>query len=104
MSQELQRPGKQEPIKYGEVFNVQGELAEKPVSPGDASMMQAFQNSFLGKTQKGGAAAVMQSVATLNEKLAQQTDSSGKRTTVMGSFTGRVVGRIEDMPRRFLHF
>ncbi|GLT59806.1 hypothetical protein SLA2020_326040 [Shorea laevis] len=90
MSQEQQRPEEQEPIKYGEVFRVQGELVEKPVSPGDASMTQAFENSLLGKTQKGGAAAVMQSVATLNEKLAQQTDSSGKRAMVLEQYSQAV--------------
>ncbi|GKV07352.1 hypothetical protein SLEP1_g19145 [Rubroshorea leprosula] len=90
MSQELQRPEEQEPIKYGEVFHVQGELAKKPVSPGDASTTQAFENSFLGKTQKRGAAAVMHSVATLNEKLAQQTDGSGKCTTVLEQYSQAV--------------
>lgn len=30
-----------EPIKYGDVFLVSGELASKPIAPGDAAMMQS---------------------------------------------------------------
>ncbi|KAI3975763.1 hypothetical protein MKX01_023189 [Papaver californicum] len=57
------------PIKYGDVFpHVSGELASKPISPQDAAMMQTAENLVLGQTQKGGAAAVMQSAATKNEK------------------------------------
>ncbi|XP_022747026.1 late embryogenesis abundant protein D-34-like [Durio zibethinus] len=63
-----QQPEKiQDPIKYGDVFPVQGELAEKPVAPQDAAMMQAAENSMLGHTQEGYAAAAMQSAATQNE-------------------------------------
>lgn len=59
---------KQEPIKYGDVFNVSGDLAKRPVAPEDANMMQAAESTILGQTQKGGAAAVMQSAATQNER------------------------------------
>jgi hypothetical protein len=66
MSQEqCQRP-QQEAIKYGDVFTVQGELAEKTVTPRDAAMMQTAENAMLGHTQKGGAAAAMQSAAMRN--------------------------------------
>ncbi|KAL6208619.1 hypothetical protein ACLB2K_019568 [Fragaria x ananassa] len=72
MSQEQQhRPpqGDQlEPIKYGDVFNVSGELASKPIAPRDAATMQAAENIVLGETQKGGPAEVMQSAATYNER------------------------------------
>ncbi|GLT60784.1 hypothetical protein SLA2020_335340 [Shorea laevis] len=52
MSQEqCQRP-QQEAIKYGDVFTVQGELAEKTVTPRDAAMMQTAENAMLGHTQK----------------------------------------------------
>ncbi|XP_062021268.1 late embryogenesis abundant protein D-34-like [Rosa rugosa] len=71
MSQEQHRPqqGDQlEPIKYGDVFNVSGELASKPVAPRDAATMQAAENLVLGETQRGGPAAVMQSAATYNER------------------------------------
>ncbi|MED6226093.1 hypothetical protein PIB30_100121 [Stylosanthes scabra] len=75
MSQEQQkRPQEsghthqQDPIKYGDVFNVSGELAHKPVKPEDAAMMQSAETRVLGKTQPGGVAAAMQSAATLNEQ------------------------------------
>lgn len=72
MSQEQpQRPQaeqfhQQEPIKYGDVFNVSGELASQPIMPRDAALMQATENQALGQTQKGGPAAVMQSAAAVN--------------------------------------
>jgi hypothetical protein len=64
MSQQQQ----QAPIKYGDVFTVQGELAEQTVAPRDAAMMQTAENAMLGHTQKGGAAAAMQSAAMRNER------------------------------------
>lgn len=66
--QHVQQPKKpQEPIKYGDLFSVQGELAQKPVAPKDAAIMQMADNSVLGNTQKGGAAAAMESAAKQNE-------------------------------------
>ncbi|GFP84039.1 late embryogenesis abundant protein d-34 [Phtheirospermum japonicum] len=64
--QEAERQ-QQEPIKYGDLFQVSGELADKPVAPADAAMMQAAETTVLGQTQKGGPAAVMQAAATRNE-------------------------------------
>uniref|UniRef100_A0A803Q1Q1 SMP domain-containing protein n=1 Tax=Cannabis sativa TaxID=3483 RepID=A0A803Q1Q1_CANSA len=58
----------QEPVKYGDVFNVTGELAEKPIAPRDASMMQTAESAILGRTQKGGPAAAMQAAAAQNER------------------------------------
>ncbi|KAL5561700.1 hypothetical protein UlMin_031447 [Ulmus minor] len=58
----------QEPIKYGDVFYVSGELASKPITPRDAAAMQAAENMVLGTTQRGGPAAVMESAAALNER------------------------------------
>ena len=67
MSQrQQQRP--QEPIKYGDVFSVEGELAEKPVAPRDAAMMQTAENALMGQIQRGGAASMMQSAAMRNER------------------------------------
>lgn len=67
MSQEQpQRP--QEPIKYGDVFSVEGELAQKTVAPRDAAMMQTAENAMLGQIQKGAAASALQSAAERNEK------------------------------------
>ncbi|CAN4091320.1 unnamed protein product [Withania somnifera] len=72
MSQQQQprrQQGDQEttdPIKYGDVFGVSGELGEEAVKPEDAAMMQSAETAVLGKTQKGGPAAAMQSAATVN--------------------------------------
>ncbi|XP_008235307.1 PREDICTED: late embryogenesis abundant protein D-34-like [Prunus mume] len=57
-----------EPLKYGDVFNVSGELASRPVAPRDAATAQAAENLVLGETQRGGPAAVMHSAATYNER------------------------------------
>ncbi|XP_061972550.1 late embryogenesis abundant protein D-34-like [Populus nigra] len=67
MSQrQQQRP--QEPIKYGDVFSVEGELAKKPVAPRDAAMMQTAENALMGQIQRGCAASMMQSAAMRNER------------------------------------
>lgn len=60
--------GQDQPIKYGDVFDVSGDLAEQAIAPRDAAMMQSAENLVLGQTQKGGPAAVMQSAAALNER------------------------------------
>ncbi|XP_024981905.1 late embryogenesis abundant protein D-34-like [Cynara cardunculus var. scolymus] len=67
MSQEQPRRSQEEPIKYGDVFNVSGKLANKPITPQDAADMQAAETKVLGQTVKGGPAAVMQSTANVNE-------------------------------------
>lgn len=60
----------QEPIRYGDVFDVSGSLAtSKPVAPRDASTMQSAENILLGQTQQGRPAAVMQSAAIGNERV-----------------------------------
>lgn len=86
MSQEQQRRPQdgQDPIKYGDVFDVSGDLAKKPVAPEDAAMMQSAEARVLGQTQPGGAAAVMQSAATRNEHAGfvghrDVTDVTGER-------------------------
>ena len=68
-----------DPIKYGHVFNVSGDLASEPIMPRDAALMQATENQALGQTQKGGPAAVMQSAAAVNASagLAGCDDISG---------------------------
>lgn len=68
MSQQEQPSRPQEPVKYGDVFEVTGELADKAIAPEDANMMQAAETRVFGHTQKGGAAATMQSAATANER------------------------------------
>ncbi|XP_062104189.1 late embryogenesis abundant protein D-34-like [Humulus lupulus] len=61
MSQEQpQRPqSEQEPIKYGDVFNVPGKLVEKPIVSLDISMIKAAVSAMLGQTQKSGPAGVV---------------------------------------------
>lgn len=68
MSQQEQPRRPQEPVKYGDVFEVSGELADKTIAPEDANMMQAAETRVFGHTQKGGSAAVMQSAATANRR------------------------------------
>ncbi|KAK9059855.1 hypothetical protein SSX86_020559 [Deinandra increscens subsp. villosa] len=68
MSQDQLPRHQKEPIKYGDVFPVSGELATKPVAPQDAAMMQAAEATVFGRTQKGGTAAAMQAAATINER------------------------------------
>ncbi|CAN7046896.1 unnamed protein product [Brassica oleracea var. botrytis] len=78
MSQQEQPRRPQEPVKYGDVFEVSGELADKTIAPEDANMMQAAETRVFGHTQKGGTAAVMQSAATANKRggFVQQGDAT----------------------------
>ncbi|KAH7857195.1 hypothetical protein Vadar_010081 [Vaccinium darrowii] len=66
--QEAQQQRQQEPIKYGDVFQVSGDLAGQPVAPQDASMMQTAEASVLGQVPSGGPGAAMQAAAALNER------------------------------------
>lgn len=80
MSQEQPRRPQQEldPIKYGDVFDVQGELASQPIAPLDATTMQTAESQVLGETARGGPASVMQAAARLNvrECLLSNQDAS----------------------------
>ncbi|MED6194799.1 hypothetical protein PIB30_031899 [Stylosanthes scabra] len=67
MSHQPQRD-ESEAFKYGEVFNVSGELGQKPITPTDAATMQSVEGQILGETPKGGPAAVMESAAARNQK------------------------------------
>ncbi|XP_022769531.1 late embryogenesis abundant protein D-34-like, partial [Durio zibethinus] len=62
------QPPDQEPIKFGDVFNITGELASKPIGPQDAAAMQSAETLVLGQTRKNGPAAVMLSASTANER------------------------------------
>lgn len=57
-----------QPIKYGDVFDVSGDLASRPVAPLDAEMIQSSEQTVLGQTPAGGAAAIMSSAAAWNER------------------------------------
>ncbi|KAL9408098.1 hypothetical protein AB3S75_046612 [Citrus x aurantiifolia] len=111
------RPGaddqQQQPIKYGDLFDVLGDLAQKPIAPEDAAMMQTAEATIMGRTQKGGPAAVMQSAAARNEGAGfvghrdvtdvagdqgvtvTETDVPGRRI-ITESVGGQVVGRHEE--------
>ncbi|XVF80804.1 hypothetical protein PTKIN_Ptkin15bG0104900 [Pterospermum kingtungense] len=56
----------QEATKYGDVVDVTGGLASKPVAPQDAATMRAAENQVLGKTLDAGAASDVQSAADRN--------------------------------------
>ncbi|XP_068635983.1 late embryogenesis abundant protein D-34-like [Aristolochia californica] len=116
MSQEQLRR-EDDPIKYGEVFDVSGDLAAEKVAPRDAAMMQSAENLVLGQTKKGGPAAVMQSAADYNEQISKaghteaskiagergvtvaEADTPGGLRVVTESVGGQVVGQcVEPMP------
>ncbi|GAV81842.1 LOW QUALITY PROTEIN: SMP domain-containing protein, partial [Cephalotus follicularis] len=61
----------QDPTKNGDVFDVSGDLASRPVAPRDAALMQSAEAVALGQTQKGGPAAVMQAATTVNQRAGQ---------------------------------
>ncbi|XP_030460787.1 late embryogenesis abundant protein D-34-like isoform X2 [Syzygium oleosum] len=68
MSQEQPRRAPEDTVKYGDIFAIGGELAEEPVMPRDAAMMQTAESEMFGQIQKGRAAAAMQSAAARNER------------------------------------
>nr|GLL43586.1 late embryogenesis abundant protein 31-like [Ipomoea trifida] len=63
-----------EPIKYGDILPVSGELASKPVAMKDADALQSEESRVVGETtQEVGAAAIiplLHSAAALNESRA----------------------------------
>ncbi|KAL0459516.1 UNVERIFIED_CONTAM: Late embryogenesis abundant protein D-34 [Sesamum latifolium] len=112
MSQEQPRrpQADQEAVTYGDIFQVSGELASKPVAPKDAAAAQAAETIVLGQTQKGGPAAVMQSAANMNVRrgvlgpddvteatrehgVSISQDDVGGHRVITESVAGEVVGR-----------
>ncbi|KAL0371293.1 UNVERIFIED_CONTAM: Late embryogenesis abundant protein D-34 [Sesamum angustifolium] len=100
----------QESMTYGDIFQVSGELASKPVAPRDAAAAQAAESIVLGQTQKGGPAAVMQSAADMNVRrgvlssddvtdatrehgVSISQDDIGGHRVITESVAGEVVGR-----------
>ncbi|TXG72064.1 hypothetical protein EZV62_000643 [Acer yangbiense] len=105
-----QQQQQREPIKYGDVFNLSGDLANKPVAPRDAAMMQAAETVAFGDTQRGGPADVMTTAAVINEQaglvghgdvtdIAKNQGVTITGTRVLGTrmitetFAGQVVGQ-----------
>ncbi|KAF5801270.1 putative Late embryogenesis abundant protein, SMP subgroup [Helianthus annuus] len=72
----------EQPIKYGDVFQVSGELANKAITPEDAATMQSAENMVLGHTHKGGPAAVMQSAASVNRNRGLHQVTGDQQVTV----------------------
>lgn len=56
------------PVTYGDVFGAPGPIRKEPITPEDAGLMQSAETLTLGKTQKDGAASVMQAAAEENVK------------------------------------
>nr|ABD32975.1 Seed maturation protein [Medicago truncatula] len=67
MSQEKPRRPEQEPIKYGDIFNVSGDLSSQPIAPRDAATMQSAEDRTLDHARKDGPASLMTSAAQKNE-------------------------------------
>ncbi|KMT10178.1 hypothetical protein BVRB_5g119390 [Beta vulgaris subsp. vulgaris] len=59
-------PEQEEPIKYGDVFYVSGEAAEKPILPEDAAAMKSAEEIIMGHSPLGGPASLMRSAADSN--------------------------------------
>lgn len=66
--EQQQQQRQQEPIKYGDVFQVSGDLAGQPITPQDAAMMQTAEASVFGEVLSGGPAAAMRAAAAMNER------------------------------------
>lgn len=66
MAHDQQRRGEGGAIKYGDVFEMSGEMAEQPISPRDAAAMRSAENRAFGKTIKGGPASIMLEAAKKN--------------------------------------
>lgn len=111
MSQEKPRRPDHEPIKYGDVFNVSGELASKPIAPRDAATVQSAENQALGQTRRDGPASLMTSAAQKNESagfvghkavtniarndgvtVSEETNEDGNRRLIAETLGGQAIG------------
>ncbi|XP_030536107.1 late embryogenesis abundant protein D-34-like [Rhodamnia argentea] len=94
-----QQPGV-EPIKYGNVFSVSGDLASKPIAPQDAAMMQSAEATVLGEPQRGGPVDAMRAAAAWNERAGlvgheDVTDVAAKEGATVGRIVSeRVAGQV----------
>jgi hypothetical protein len=102
----------QEPIKFGDVFNVSGDLASETISPQAAATMAAVESRVFGQPQRGSPAAAMQAAAVINEASGQclvgrhgiaemakdhiisvtETSADGRRV-VTEAIDGQILGR-----------
>ncbi|XP_011650979.1 late embryogenesis abundant protein D-34 isoform X2 [Cucumis sativus] len=58
-----------ETIKYGDIFNVSGDLAANPIAPEDARMMASAETRVLGQMHETGPADVMRAAAARNVRV-----------------------------------
>ncbi|XP_022974461.1 late embryogenesis abundant protein D-34-like [Cucurbita maxima] len=102
-----------ETIKYGDVFNVSGDLAANPIAPQDARMMGSAETRVLGQVPPAGPADIMRAAAAYNVQVGllgdrdvsyaakneginiSETDIPGARV-VTERVAGQVVGQYLD--------
>ncbi|KAH6772776.1 hypothetical protein C2S52_004403 [Perilla frutescens var. hirtella] len=101
---------KQDAMNYGDVFDVSGELAAKPIAPQDAATVESAEIVVLGENPIGGVAAVMKSAAEVNVRrgIVRHDDTTDivrdkgvviSETTIVGhriiseSIAGQLLGR-----------
>ncbi|XP_039030881.1 late embryogenesis abundant protein D-34-like [Hibiscus syriacus] len=73
------------PIKYGDIFNVTGELASKSIASLNASAMQSAETTVLGQTQRSGPSAVMHFVGQyIQPKVPRDTTSFNNDPITVG--------------------
>ncbi|CAO2818912.1 unnamed protein product [Amaranthus hypochondriacus] len=66
MATEQPPPENEQPIKYGDVFFVSDQVANKPILPEDAAAMEAGERAVLGRSPLFGPASIMKSAASIN--------------------------------------
>ncbi|XP_010679056.2 late embryogenesis abundant protein D-34 [Beta vulgaris subsp. vulgaris] len=68
----------EEPIKYGDVFYVSGQvLANKPILPEDAAAMEAGERTVMGQIPLCSPASVMEAAAAINVQSGSISPNSG---------------------------
>ncbi|XP_051142733.1 late embryogenesis abundant protein D-34-like isoform X2 [Andrographis paniculata] len=81
MSQQQQEE-QPEAVKYGDLFDVSGQLASQPIAPEDAEALLSAEKAALGQIPKGGPASVMQSAARLNQQRGLLRDHDDDTTII----------------------
>ena len=66
MATEQPPPENEQPIKYGDVFFVSDQVANKPILPEDAAAMEAGERAVLGQSPLFGPASIMKYAASIN--------------------------------------
>ncbi|KAL6638899.1 hypothetical protein ACP70R_023535 [Stipagrostis hirtigluma subsp. patula] len=92
-------PAHQGPIKYGDAFEVKGDLAGQPIAPRDAAAMRAAEEEVPGVRVRGGGFSVggfMEQAAQYNQALGAVQPGQASDTEFVAGFTQDAVpgGRI----------